>query len=74
MKEIFESYPELLMVDATYRLNNLKMPLYVMVVEDGNGGSEIAAIFFVVSEGEETIRQMMKISKRRIKTKAKWLQ
>jgi zinc finger SWIM domain-containing protein 3 len=31
MMETFDGYPELLMVDATYKLNDLRMPLYVLM-------------------------------------------
>ena len=30
-------YPELVLIDATYKLNNLRMPLYITMVVDGNG-------------------------------------
>ena len=39
------------------------MPLYLLVVVDGNGESEIVGLFLVVSEGEETIRKMTEIFK-----------
>ena len=45
MKSSFVSYPEVLMIDATYKLNELRMPLYLMIVLDGNGQSEIVAVF-----------------------------
>jgi len=32
----------ILIIDATYRLNNLCMPLYVMMIMDGNGDSSMA--------------------------------
>ena len=32
MKSAFESYPEMLIVDATYKLNDLNMPLYVLII------------------------------------------
>ena len=41
MRSAFVSYPELLLIDATYKLNDLNMPLYVLMVVDGNGESEI---------------------------------
>lgn len=45
MKSSFASYPEVLMIDATYKLNELRMPLYLMIVLDSNGQSEIVAVF-----------------------------
>ena len=37
MKLNFASYPEVLMIDATYKLNDLQMPLYLMMTVDANG-------------------------------------
>jgi len=37
MKEAFADYPELLCIDATYKLLELCLPLYNMLAEDGNG-------------------------------------
>ena len=50
MKMSSESYPELLMVDATYKWNNLRMPVFIPLVIDGNGESEIVSVFLVSTE------------------------
>ena len=44
MKFNFQSYPEVLMVDSTYKLNDLRMPLYLMMIVDGNGQSEVVYV------------------------------
>ena len=36
--------PELLCLDATYKLLDLRLPIYLMLVEDSNGQSEIVAV------------------------------
>ena len=41
MKTVFDSYPEVILVDATYKLNNLRMSLYLMMYIVGNGQGEI---------------------------------
>ena len=41
MKSSFASYPEVLMIDTTYRLNELRMSLYLMIVLDGNGKAKL---------------------------------
>ena len=64
MQNMFKSYPEIFLVDATYKLNNLRMPLYVFLVVDGNGESEIAALTLVADKSAETVRQMMKSFKK----------
>ena len=39
MKETFKIYPEVLFLDATFKTNNLRMPLYFFLCIDGNGHS-----------------------------------
>uniref|UniRef100_A0A1X7U9F9 ZSWIM1/3 RNaseH-like domain-containing protein n=1 Tax=Amphimedon queenslandica TaxID=400682 RepID=A0A1X7U9F9_AMPQE len=50
MTQVFLAFPELLCMDATYKLLELRFPLYVMLVEDGNGISEVAAAFLLLEE------------------------
>ena len=63
MKKMFEQYPEVILVDATHKTNDLRMPLYLMLVIDSNGESEIVAAFVVVNEEETFIRTMISIFK-----------
>ena len=63
MKLNFASYPEVLMIDATYKLNDLRMPLYLMMIVDGNGQSEIIATFLTVFETEDAITKMVETFK-----------
>ncbi len=63
MKSTFASYPELLMVDATYKLNELRMPLYLMIVLDSNGQSEIVGAFLTAIETQEAITKMVQVFK-----------
>ena len=37
MKYNFNCFPKVILFDATYKLNELRMPLYLMLVIDGNG-------------------------------------
>ena len=57
MKSVFDSYPEVILVDATYKLNNLRMPLYLMMCI---GQGEIVLMFFTTMETEEAITKMVK--------------
>ena len=59
MASMFHAYPELLMIDATYKLNDLQMPLYVLMIVDGNGESEIIALWLTQCEDKETLRALM---------------
>lgn len=54
MKQYFDSYPDLVMFDGTYKLNDRRMPLVVMLVVDGNGESQVAGLCIVRSENTAT--------------------
>ena len=41
----FSSYPELITVDATYKLNEFRMSLYLLLIVDGNEQSEIIRMY-----------------------------
>lgn len=56
MSETFQAYPELLLVDATYKLLNLKLPVYLVLCEDSNGQSEICAVCLLVSEDKDGMK------------------
>ena len=53
------SYLEVLFIDATYKLNDLRMPLYVLMAIDGNGESEIVCLWIVQSEDKVTITNLL---------------
>lgn len=59
MIDVFQSYPELLFIDATYKLNDLYMPLYVLLCIDGNGESEIVCFWLVYHEDKATFTKLM---------------
>lgn len=61
---MFDAYPELLLIDATYKLNDLQMPLYVLMIVDGNGESEIVALWLTQCEDKETLGALMNEFKR----------
>ena len=63
MRQVFAEYPEFLCVDATYKVNDLRMPLYLLIAENGNGQSEIVGVWVVANETEETIQSMVDIFK-----------
>ena len=68
MKNIFSSYPELVCIDATYKLLELRFPVYIMLVEDGNGQSEVAAVFLLLEETEQSIKSMLGSFKKQLMT------
>ena len=50
MKIFFERYTAVLLVDATYKLLELRLPVYLLLAIDGDGLSEIAALFILADE------------------------
>ena len=57
-RKTFSDYPELLMIDVTYKLNNLRMPLFILMVVDSNGESEVIALWLVATESKSMINQL----------------
>ena len=64
MKSVYLSYPEVLLVDATYKLTDLRMPVYIFMAIDGNGQGEIAMICLTALENEHDITTMVQAFKR----------
>ena len=64
MKQLYAAFPEVLFVDATHKVNELRMPLYIFLICDRNGQSEIVAAFLVASEQKPVIEQMVRIFKK----------
>lgn len=56
MKKMFERYPDVVLFDGTYKLNNRRMPLVILLVIDSNNESQVGAFFIVRSENEQTFR------------------
>ncbi len=63
MKQSFSSYPEFVCIDATYKLLELRFSLYIMLIEEGNGLSEIVAAFLVLEETEALLSKIADIFK-----------
>lgn len=59
MHQIFDKYPELMLFDATYKMNNMNMPLILQLCVDGNGETEISSIFFARSESYLSVGSMV---------------
>jgi zinc finger SWIM domain-containing protein 3 len=60
MKECYSSYPEVVLMDATYKLVDSRMALYILITIDGNGESDIVTFFLVKNESHATLLGMMK--------------
>ena len=68
MRQAFEAYPELIFIDATYKLLELGLPTYLLLCEDSNGQSEIIGVC-LVSEDASSMKWMMDTFK---KCNAEW--
>uniref|UniRef100_A0A8D9AW04 Protein FAR1-RELATED SEQUENCE 6 n=1 Tax=Cacopsylla melanoneura TaxID=428564 RepID=A0A8D9AW04_9HEMI len=63
MKNSFKQNPELVLLDATYCLNSLAMPLYILMVINGNGQGQVAAVFILAHETSANLIKMLDIFK-----------
>ncbi|XP_061196045.1 uncharacterized protein LOC133204337 [Saccostrea echinata] len=59
MKQTFAMFPEVLMIDCTYCTNRLRMPLFTLLVEDGNGSGQTVGYAFITNETENTLSAVM---------------
>ncbi|CAK9292219.1 unnamed protein product [Gordionus sp. m RMFG-2023] len=58
MQQNLKRFPEVMFVDATYKLNNYGMPLFITLVVDGNGESQIVSLWLVQSESYKCVKTM----------------
>lgn len=63
MKRSFGDYPEIIFIDATYKLLETQMSCFRVIVEDGNGESEIIAVGLFGSEDGDTLRWFLNVFK-----------
>lgn len=63
MKKIMTAYPEIVFIDATYKVLKIRAALYLMLVEDSAGSSEIIGICILMSEDFDSVTWMMETFK-----------
>ncbi|KAJ8969090.1 hypothetical protein NQ314_001934 [Rhamnusium bicolor] len=56
MKNSLSAYPEFICIDATYKLLDIKAPLYIILNEDGNGESCIVVVGILMQEDKESLQ------------------
>ena len=61
MQRLQSRFPELLLLDATYKLNDLLVPLYVLMAVDSKGESVVVGLWIVANEERATISGLMDI-------------
>lgn len=54
----FNKFPEVMLFDCTYKLNDRRMPLAIMLVIDGDGESQAAGLFILKSENSDLMVRM----------------
>lgn len=59
MQDIFRMYPEILFIDGTYKLLNIDMTVVILLVEDGNGFSEVVGVGILLGEDKENYKWML---------------
>ena len=64
MHNVYEGYPQLLLVDAKYKLLDLQLPVYLLLVIDSNSLSEIAGLFIVAEETKVLIEEVVTVFKK----------
>ncbi|PFX12216.1 Zinc finger SWIM domain-containing protein 1 [Stylophora pistillata] len=64
MRNIYSHFPEILLVATTYKLLDLRMPVYLLICIDGNGLSEVVAMFIVSEETREVIKATVELFKK----------
>ncbi|XP_057309122.1 uncharacterized protein LOC130647329 [Hydractinia symbiolongicarpus] len=55
MKDAYEAFPELICVDATFKLTELRIAVDIMLVEDSMGQSEIVGVALLAMEDKEIL-------------------
>ena len=55
MQRRYKAYPEMISVNATYKLLEIRMPVYLILNEDAMGESEIVAVCFLAEENAEGV-------------------
>ena len=56
MRRMFDAYPETVIFDATYKVNNRNTSLFLPLVIDSAGYSQVAAVILTIDERSETLR------------------
>lgn len=64
MQNIYTHFPEILLGDATYKLLDLRMPVYLLMGIDGDGLSEVVAMFIVAEEAKVVIQATVDLFKK----------
>ena len=56
---MYAKFPEMLLFDATYKLMDLRIPVYLLFVIDGDGLSEMAALRILVDDTKPVVESVV---------------
>ena len=59
MKQTFAAFPEILFLDATYKLLELQFPVYVFACEDSNGATHIIGLGALYTEDLPSVKWLV---------------
>ncbi|KAK2148592.1 hypothetical protein NP493_3180g00000 [Ridgeia piscesae] len=59
MRNMYNTFPEVVMADATYKLTDLRMPLFLMIGIDGDGHSQVVAVYLTCTETAAALTHML---------------
>ena len=57
MRNMYMKFPGVMLADATYKILDLRMPVYLLLVVDENSLSEIIRLFLVEEESKDLALQ-----------------
>ncbi|XP_031784213.1 uncharacterized protein ZSWIM9 [Nasonia vitripennis] len=63
MRQNMSKYPEVVCVESTYKIFNLRFSLMLFVIEDGEGRSQIVGVGILVSESRPIVKWLMECFK-----------
>ena len=63
MWQIFQKFPEVLLVDGTYNVNSVGMPLYCLMAEDGFGRAKVVFYAAISQENGAHLQKMVSMFK-----------
>ncbi|KAL1516630.1 hypothetical protein ABEB36_000515 [Hypothenemus hampei] len=61
MRKCFELFPEVLFMDGTYKLINIRCPVYVLCVENSFGKTDVVGIGLLMTEITESINWLIQV-------------
>ena len=65
MKKCLKAYSGIFFLAATYKLLELRLPVYLFMIEDSMGETEVVAVGILVAETKDNMKWMLESSRER---------